>query len=555
MKKFIEEFDASAYEVLTPTGFQPVGKIYKTVEYEIWEIVTECGKVLRCADHHILINEYGEEVLAEDLFEGDEIQTIDGLSIIKSIRPTMDYDNMYDLSVMDSQHLYYTNDIVSHNTTTTMGYLLHEILTRDNIIIAILANKHSSAVEVLDRIKYAYECLPWFLQVGVERWNRQSIKLGNGSQILTAGTSSSSIRGKSINCLYLDEFAHLQNDTEFYESTYPVISSGKSTQVIITSTPKGLNLFYKLHKDATEGRNRFVTCDNDWSVVPGRDEEWKADTIANTSPQQFAQEYDCAFLGSSKTLISGSKLQQLTFSDPVNVEQLKENPHWFLYESPKPNHNYVVTVDVAEGTGQDYSVVSVWDCTSTPFKLVGVYRNNLIVPIAFTRIVFEIGKQYNDAFVAVENNSIGSLVANMLYYELEYENFISSVTGQNLSEVGAGGVIPGIRTTKKTKAIGCSTLKTLIESDTLIFDSFDLFTELSTFSENGRGSYGAEHGKHDDIVMTAVLFAYLTTQPYFNDLFDLNTLSTMREAYEESDNISFMFISTHEEEEFDLLEV
>lgn len=550
MSKFIESYSVDDYEVLTPDGWQDIGFTHKTEEYEIWEIETETGKILRCADHHKLINQYGEEVLADELFEGDEIQTSDGLDIVKNIKWTYDWDNMYDLHILSKEHTYYTNDILSHNTTTSMSYILHEALTRPNVKIAILANKHSTAVEVLDRVKYAYECLPWFLQVGVERWNRQSIKLGNGAEIFTASTSSSSIRGKSINIIYLDEFAHILNDTEFYESTYPVISSGKTTQIIITSTPKGLNLFYKLHHDATEGKNKFVTCDNDWTVVPGRDEAWKEETISNTSPQQFAQEFSCEFMGSSETLISGDKLQKLTFSDPINVEQLKENPYFFLYESPKPNKNYVITVDVAEGTGQDYSVATVFDVTQTPFRIVALYRHNLITPIAFAKPVFNLGKDYNDAFITIENNSIGSIVANELFYDFEYENLISSATGMGIDEIGVGNVTPGIRMTKRVKQIGCSTLKSLIESDILTFQSFELFTELSTFSKNGTGSYAADKGKHDDVVMTTVMFAYLTTQPYFNDLFDVNTNEAMREVYEESDNISFMFMTGIDDDDY-----
>lgn len=537
MNKFIAEYDASDYEILTPTGFQPLGQIFETVPFECWNLETENGKCITVADTHIFINQYGDEVYCEDLFEGDEIQTIDGIEIIKHIAPTLRYEHMYDVSVMDNNHLYYTNGIVSHNTTTTMAYLLHQAITRKNITIAILANKGETAKEVLDRIKFAYEELPWFVQVGVKEWNARSVKFDNGSRILTASTSSSSIRGKSISVLYLDEFAHIQNDTEFYESTYPVISSGKSTQVIITSTPKGLNLFYKMHKDASDKKNSYVVSDYDWSVVPGRDEQWKAETIANTSPRQFAQEYACEFLGSSKTLISGTKLQQLTYIDAIN-----DDPRLFIYEMPKPNHNYVICVDVSEGLGEDYAVVTVVDVTETPFKVVSIYRDNHIQPISLAKVAFDIGNKYNQAFIVVENNSIGSLTANELYYELEYENLLSTKESNNkhYNDIGISRV-PGLRQTKRTKAIGCSTLKTLIESDTLIINSIDVLTELSTFVDNGRGSYGAERGKHDDVVMTLITFAYISSQPYFGDLFEVSTLAKHRRDNEESYNIAFMF--------------
>ena len=342
----------------------------------------------------------------------------------------------------------------------------------------------------------------------------------------------------SHQCLYIDEFAHIDNDVEFYTSTYPVISSGKSTQVIITSTPKGLNLFYKLWSDAIEGRNNFKTLGYDWTVVPGRDEKWREETIENTSPVQFAQEYECAFQGSSNTLIAGWKLQQLTFKTPI--ESLSDK-HWSVYEPPNDDHSYCMTVDVAEGLGQDYAVVSIFDVTAMPYKLVAVYRNNLIQPVFLTEVVYRAGKRYNNAYTLVENNSIGKIVADSLFFDFEYENLFRTTSKHGETDIGFGGHQPGIRTTAKTKALGCAQLKSLVESDSLIVEDYNAVSELSTFSVKGK-SYAAEKGKTDDVVMTLVLFAWFTAQPYFSDMFDIDVRKQLRDSMDLDSNIGFMFI-------------
>lgn len=342
----------------------------------------------------------------------------------------------------------------------------------------------------------------------------------------------------SHQCLYIDEFAHIDNDVEFYTSTYPVISSGKSTQVIITSTPRGLNLFFKLWTDAIEGRNEYKTLAYDWTVVPGRDETWRDETIANTSPQQFAQEYSCEFLGSSNTLIAGWKLQQLAFKTPI--ESLSDK-HWSVYDPPQPGHNYCMTVDVSEGLGQDYSVISIFDVTQMPYKQVAVYRNNLIQPVSLTEVAYKAGTHYNDAYALVENNSIGKIVADSLFFDFEYENLFRTTSKHGETDVGFNGHQPGIKTTAKTKALGCSQLKSLIESNSLIIEDYMAVSELSTFAVKGK-SFAAEKNKTDDVVMTMVLFAWFTAQPYFGDMFDIDVRRKLRDSMDIDSNIGFMFI-------------
>ncbi len=401
-------------------------------------------------------------------------------------------------------------------TITVAAFILHYAIFNSQKEIGILANKGATAREILSRVKRMIENLPFFLQPGVNEYNKGSVEFGNGSSVMAAGTSNDAIRGFSFNIVYLDEFAFVDNADEFFTSTYPVISSGKTTKVIITSTPNGMNLFYKLWTEANDKRNKFVPIKVHWTENPNRDEKWKEETIANIGQRKFDQEYGCSFFGSSGTLISGEKLACLTWETP-----LVETDTMCTYENPIEGHKYLTTVDVGEGVGSDYSVIHVTDITEIPYRQVVVFRDNRVSPMVLTEIVERISTKYNEAYILVETNSIGSQVGVFLHNEYEYENLIiTSVKAQeNVISGGFSGSATdyGLRTTKKSKRIGCTNLKTLIEEDILLIRDFETVSELQTFSSRGK-SYEAEDGKHDDIVMTLVLLGWISTQDYFIDL-------------------------------------
>jgi len=406
-------------------------------------------------------------------------------------------------------------------TTTIASFILHSVLFNEHYSVAILAHKAEQAREILGRIQLAYEALPKWLQQGIIKWNEGSVELENGSEIVASSTASSAIRGTSQNLIYLDEFAFVPNhiQEEFFASVYPTISSGKTTKVIITSTPKGLNLFYKLWKDSEENRNEYKRIEVHWSQVPGRDEEWKATTIRNTSEEQFRQEFDCEFLGSSSTLISGSKLKMLTFSNPI-----KEDGFLKIYSEPEKEHIYVMTVDTARGTEGDYSVFKVFDVTTLPYKDVATYRCNTIDPILFPQIILPVAKHYNNSYILVEVNDIGQQVADILFHDLEYENMFftdnQSKEGTRLTAGFKGNSHAGLRTTNSTKKLGCSNFKTLIENDKLLINDYNTLQEMFRFIHKGT-SFAAEEG-NDDCVMCCVLFSWMTDQLYFKELTSLD---------------------------------
>jgi hypothetical protein len=406
-------------------------------------------------------------------------------------------------------------------TTSIMGLILWYIMFNENYNVAILAHKAMQSREILHRIQFAYEHLPMWLQIGVVEWNKGNIELENGSKVLASSTTGSAIRGGSFNLIYLDEFAFVPNNVqdEFFASVYPTISSGKTSKVLITSTPNGLNLFYKIWNDAEEGNNDYQPIAVNWYDTPGRDEAWKIETIRNTSEQQFKVEYECEFLGSSNTLIDPSKLQCLSYKSPVKKVSFF-GCDLQMYTEPQENHKYILTVDVAHGGGLDYSVCQVIDITQVPYKQVAVYRSNTIHTLVFTDVVRGIALLYNRALVLVETNDVGKQVVDSLHYDLEYEGILTVsktiAAGQKLSGGFGGKSQMGVKTTTQVKRIGCTNLKTLIESDKLLLVDFDTIEELFRFVLI-RNTFQAEDG-HDDLVMALVLFSWLINQPYFKDL-------------------------------------
>ena len=409
-------------------------------------------------------------------------------------------------------------------TTTTVAYLLHATIFEDNQNCAVLANKGSLARDILAKYQLAYENLPHWLQQGVVTWNKGNVELENGSKIIAASTSSSAIRGGSFNIVFLDEFAFVPNNiaNEFFNSVYPVISSGKKTKIIIVSTPNGMNLFYKLWMDAQNKKNNYIPFEIHWSHVPGRDQAWREETIRNTSERQFAQEFETEFLGSTNTLISGTKLQQLVYMEPlVTHDMLRIFEHPVKEEEGAlTDHLYAITVDVSEGKNLDSSSFSVIDISKTPYKQVAAYNSSSISPILFPTVIYNAARMYNNAYILVEINN-NPQVADTLHQDLEYENLLKIYTGnkkpQQLSGGFARGVQMGLKMSPQVKAIGCSNLKTLIESDKLQINDFTTYSELTTFVQQ-KNTFKAEEGTNDDMVMSLVIFAWITTQKYFKDI-------------------------------------
>ena len=432
-------------------------------------------------------------------------------------------------------------------STTCVSYLLHYAIFNDNVNIAILANKASTARDLLQRLQLAYENLPKWMQQGILSWNKGSLELENGSKISANSTSSSAVRGGSYNIIFLDEFAFIPNHIadDFFASVYPTISSGQSTKVIIVSTPRGMNHFYRMWHDAERDKNEYVPTEVHWSEVPGRDDKWKAQTIANTSEQQFRVEFECEFLGSVDTLINPAKLRTLVYDDPI-----KRNKGLDVYLNPIEEHNYLITVDVARGVGSDYSAFIVFDITNFPYRAVAKYKNNEIKPMLFPAIIHQIAKAYNDSWVLIEVNDIGDQVANILHFDLEYDNVLMCAMRGRAGQIVGSGFSGkksqlGVRMTSAVKKLGCSNLRTLIEDDKLVVNDYDIISELTTFTQR-HNTFMAEEGCNDDLAMCLVIFSWLVAQQYFKEMTDNDVRKRIYDEQKnqiEQDMSPFGFIS------------
>jgi hypothetical protein len=433
-------------------------------------------------------------------------------------------------------------------STTVVSYLLHYALFNDSANIGILANKASTARDLLGRLQTAYENLPKWLQQGVISWNKGSMELENGSKILAASTSASAVRGMSFNIIFLDEFAFVPNHIadDFFSSVYPTISSGQKTKVIIISTPYGMNHFYKLWVDAQNKRNNYIWSEVHWSEVPGRDAKWKEETIKNTSERQFTQEFECEFLGSVDTLIAASKLRTLVFDTPIS-----SNKGLDVYETPDSKSEYIITADVSRGIGGDYSAFIVFDITTVPYKIVAKYRNNEIKPMLFPNVINDVARAYNNAYVLCEVNDVGDQVASILNYDLEYPNVLMcSMRGRAGQIVGQGfsgnKTQLGVKMSITVKKIGCANLKQIIEDDKLLFRDYEIINELTTFIQK-KQSFEADDGFHDDLVMCLVIFSWLAVQDYFKEMTDNDVRQRIYEEQKnqiEQDMSPFGFIVT-----------
>ena len=604
-----------------------------------------------------------------------------------------EYQKEIALAITNNRRVAVNTSRQAGKTTTAAAIILHYALFNEYKTVALLANKGDSAREILDRIKIAYEALPDWLKQGIIEWNKGHVEFENGCKILAGSTSSSAIRGKSISFLYIDETAFVEGWDEFFASVFPTISSGNTTKILFTSTPNGLNHFYKTCEGAKDGKNGYVYIEVPWYKVPGRDDAWKNETLMamDHDTQKFSQEFECVsgdakvrvkcketgeiksinisdlyeelslvndrylvetpngwkdfsgvrksvskntititthtgnslemtedhlvmtsfgwttakelvvddrlitrdgyqlvnsihqdkfsskesevydalevsggsqyytndilshncnFLGSSGTLINGSKLKQLVVRTPIH-----EREGFSQYEAPISDNVYVIIVDVSRGKGMDYSAFQVIDVTTMPYKQVAMFRDNMITPIDYAEIIYRASKSYNEAYVLVEVNDIGEQVSSLLHYEFECETLLSTENagrgGKRLTSGFGKNSDLGVRTTKSVKSIGCNMLKMLMEQDQLIIQDFTTINELSTFSRKAN-SYEAESGCHDDTVMCLVLFGWLSDQPFFREMTDINTMSRLREKTDEDlmeDILPFGFIEDGEDRE------
>jgi hypothetical protein len=485
-----------------------------------------------------------EQVLEYQKCSEDPVYFIDNYCYIVTLDHGIQQFKLYDCQKKKIKTIHENRRVIimesrqAGKTTTSAAYILWYTLFQADKNVAILANKEKTSREILSRYQLMYENLPIWMQQGIKVWNKGDIELENGSKCFTAATTAAGIRSKSVNLLYIDEAAIIPNNIAdaFFTSVYPVVSAGKTTKILITSTPLGYNHFWKFWNDAENGRNGFVPLFIPYWEIPGRDEKWAEEQRKVLGDVKYNQEVLCKFLGSALTLIRADVIEQMSFNNPILQEEGLD-----IYEYPmkgerdsqgkllKKPHSYVIVADTAKGVGGDYSAFVILDVTDLPYRIVGKYRNNTIAPMLYPSIIHKLAKQYNEAYILTEINS-SEQVAHILYSEYEYENILfvtKDSKGQRVSGgfAGAGRTNLGVNTDRKVKRIGCFNFKSLVEEKKLLIQDFDIISEISTFIAS-KNSFEADEGYHDDLVMCLVLFSWLTTNPYFKEITDIN----LREA-------------------------
>jgi len=457
----------------------------------------------------------------------DPIYFIENYCMIVTLDQGLQPFKLYDCQkrkvdfIMDNRRCILMEGRQQGKTVTAAACILHYTIFQDSKTVAIMANKSNAAREVLARYQIMYENLPIWMQQGVKTWNKGDVDLENGSRVFTAATTASGIRGKSVNWLYIDEAAIIPNNVadEFFTSVYPTISAGETTKILLTSTPLGYNHFWKFWNESEKGTNGFENMFIPYSEIPGRDEAWAEQQLQLLGELKFNQEVLCEFLGSSNTLINGKTIAVLSSIDPSYT-----NDGLDIYEEPQKDKYYVLVADVARGIGGDYSAFTVMDVTSMPYKVVAKYRSNKISPLLYPNIIDKVGRDYNNAFVMIESNDIGQQVLDILHQENEYENIFTTVTenGKQYITPGFGKTARlGVTTSKAVKRQGCFAFKSLMEEKKLLLFDADIIQELSTFIERS-GTFQADEGYHDDLVMSLVLFGWVTTNSFFSDLTNVN---------------------------------
>tara|TARA_Y100000356_G_scaffold77053_1_gene63674 strand:- start:3364 stop:5016 length:1653 start_codon:yes stop_codon:yes gene_type:complete len=446
------------------------------------------------------------------------------ITLDKGLQPFKLYDCQKEKvkCIMNNRRVVLMEGRQQGKTVTSAACILHYTIFEEDKTVAIMANKSSAAREVLNRYQIMYENLPIWMQQGVKVWNKGDVELENNSKVLTAATTAAAIRGKSVNWLYIDEAAIIPNNIadEFFTSVYPTISAGETTKILLTSTPLGYNHFWKFWNESLEGVNGFENMFIPYYEIPGRDEKWLEEQKQLLGDVKFNQEVMCEFLGSTNTLINATTIARLSTKEPEF-----QNNHLDIYESPKENHYYTLTVDTSRGIGGDYSAFVVIDITEMPYRVVAKYRDNQIAPMLYPDVIGKVAKDYNNAFVLVEVNDIGQQVVEILHEEIEYDNILSTVTDKNRQYVSPGfgkATRLGVNTSKQVKRQGCFTFKSLLEEQKLLIFDEHIIHEISTFTEKGN-TYQADEGYHDDLVMCMVLFGWLSSQAFFKDMTDINT--------------------------------
>lgn len=408
-------------------------------------------------------------------------------------------------------------------TTLLTIYALWIACFQEDKNILIVANKEATAIEIFRRVRLAYEQLPEWLKPGVKEYGKTSAEFANGSRIGISTTTGSAARGQTINLLLIDEMAFIDPPSileDFWRSVWPTVSRAKTSKVLIASTPNGTgNLFHRLVSEALAGKNDFVVEELMWDAIPGRDEKWKQDQIKTLgSVDSFRQEYECIFLNTGDTAIDEELFAH--YSTMCCSPIPHPDPHFKVFERQRDGAQYIAGVDVSEGVGEDSSIIQLIDISDlTAIKQVAVYRNNKISPLEFTNKCHEIFLEWGSPIALIERNNQGAQVIDRLFNDLNYTNIVN----YGAKVAGRTRVLQGMISHTNTKNKAVSNMRHYVNILRAIkFCDIETVREFKKFTRQANGTWKAENGAHDDLVM-AFIWALMIlekeiTEQYFNIL-------------------------------------
>ena len=554
-KKILDHyaFSRTEYSIETDTGYHPISQVFLTQPYTEWIVNTISGKKLVCADNHLLFDSDYKVKKVADIRAGDTIQTKDGLEEVISCYPMPYKSSMFDMEIMSSDHRFYSDGILSHNTVTSAIFITWYLLFNIDKNVIVLANKGATAAEILDKIKSTLKGLPFFLKPGVITNNVMTMKFDNGCRVMGSATTKTAAIGFTIHLAYMDEFAHIQPSfiEPFYRSVYPTIAASQISRVIITSTPHGRNKFYDIYQGAIEKKNEYVPMRVDWWQVPGRDEKWKAREIANLGSEElFNQEYGNQFLAGDTLLLGGDALRAMKKmvakyewreieefeSADMDYKNLLWHPR-FSFIDMKPDDRFIFSVDIADGAGKDYSVINIFKIESMSkaairklrrdrieledgmfrIKQIGVYRSNKAGAEELSKICEVLFFKFFSAEqikVSLEVNFKGDYFIEKLSKHPEFYEEMFLHTRHNMK---THVLSLGIKLHKHNKMFYCREFRKLVMEKRIVLNEQITFEEMNDFGINSRGTYSSQSG-HDDVAMTCVNLVPMLTSEMFSEI-------------------------------------
>lgn len=562
--KIQNTLELEGYEVLTDSGYQSMTSIHLTKPYTIWKIKTNSGRVLEGADTHILFNDTLEQIFIKDLTIGSKVTTIDGIEIITQIQKFDSKVQMFDTTVDHTDHRYYTNGFLSHNTVTASIFNAWYLTFNYDKTTLLLANKSESTKEIIDKAKVVIENLPFFMKPGIIKYDVMNVKADNGCRLIGQSTTAKSGIGFTIHNLYLDEFAHVHPTivNSFYENVYPTLSASKVSRINITSTPNGFNKFYEIYSDAEKGLNEYKATRIDWWQHPDRDDAWYKRELGNLgSEDAFNRQYGNEFTSSSSLLLSPGTMKNIrknakkfVWHDIEDFENshidtqgyLSFDPDFDIEEAGNSEKYYMFSVDIAEGNGGDYSVINMFEVEPLPdkdienyinpgamydfFRLnqVGVFRSNEHPIEDFAKILYILALEVFNAEnvkLIIEFNTYGSILLQYLSTVFPGRNeFEDEMVLRFKHRHDAKAPKAGIRLKSDNKSVFCQNFKKFIEMNRVKINDVQTVQEASLFGIVKNGSYGAQMG-NDDTIMTCItateFFTTVDYADYVEELLDI----------------------------------